>query len=244
MPEAIIFADAHASADDAAGASRLLSFLSAECARAKRVFILGDLFDFWFGPRQARYAPYSAVLSAIHALSRGGTEVSFFHGNRDFYVDERLAREYGFRVIDDYSMESISGRRVLLCHGDMLCSNDVRYHRMRRLVRRPLTRRVAMALPAGTGEFVARAFRWYSRHATAAKSPWVLGINDDAVIEHFAKGADTIVCGHVHQQAVRAFSTPHGEKTLYTLGAFGRDGSYIACEADGFHFMQAGDMGA
>ena len=244
MPEAIIFADAHASADDAAGASRLLSFLSAECTRAKRVFILGDLFDFWFGPKQARYAPYSAVLSAIGTLSRGGTEVSFFHGNRDFYIDDFLAREYGFRVFDDCCIESISGRRALLCHGDMLCSNDVRYHCMRRLIRRPLTRRVSAALPAAAGECVARAFRRYSGRATAAKSQWVLGIEDKAVLEHFAKGADVIVCGHVHQEATRAFSTPDGEKTLYTLGAFGRDGSYLACEEDGFHFMQASDMSA
>ena len=68
MLEAIIFSDAHVSDDDPAGAERVLSFLPRTCPSARRVFILGDLFNFWFGPSQARRRPYSAVLEGLAAL--------------------------------------------------------------------------------------------------------------------------------------------------------------------------------
>ncbi len=231
MPEAIIFADAHVSEDAPESVERLVSFLSGPASRAKRVFILGDLFDFWFGPKQAAEPAYARVLGAIGRLAGSGVEVTFYHGNRDFYVSAAFGARYGFGVVEDFSIESVCGRRLLLCHGDMLCANDVRYHRMRAVVRNPLTRAILTHLPAGAARAMARFYRRASRREVAAKPQWVLGIDDRAALAHFAHGADAIVCGHTHRENVREFETPEGRKTLYALGDFGVEGSYIECEA-------------
>jgi UDP-2,3-diacylglucosamine hydrolase len=233
--DAIIFSDAHVSAADGEGADRLLRFLADVAPAAAAVYILGDLFDFWYGPKQARTRPYSDVLSAIKTLSAGGVAVTFYHGNRDFYVDDRLAREYAFRLVRDWSVETVAGRRVLLCHGDMLCTNDVRYHRMKAVLRSPVTRAVVTRLPARAGHFLARLSRGASRREVAAKPQWVLGIDDAAVIEAFSSsGAQTIVCGHTHREERREFPAPQAPRTLYTLGDFGTQGYYLECTPAGF----------
>ncbi len=238
MPEAIIFSDAHVSQTSPQGAASLERFLADVCPSAQRVFILGDLFDFWFGPKQAKFEPYKGVLEAIGALAGAGTEVTFYHGNRDFYIDEELARRFSFKLVRDYSIEEICGRKMLLCHGDMLCTNDVRYHRMRAFLRHPATERLLRHLPSLLARIAARRFRAHSKRVVAAKPQWVLGINDEAVAEHFALGADTIVCGHTHSEGTRVYQTSRGPAELYRLGAFGADGSYIECDnLDGMRFL-------
>lgn len=240
--EAVIFSDVHASDADPAGAARLEAFLRGEAAGAGRVYILGDLFDFWFGPRQAGMSPYREILDRLAALAASGVKVTLFHGNRDFYVDDALARRYGFTVVSDYSIETICGMRVHLSHGDMLCSNDVNYHRMRAIVRHPAAAWAFKRMPARWAEALARLSRRGSKKAVAAKAQWVLGIDDAAVERAFALGADAVVAGHTHRQGMREFPAAGGKaRRLYTLGDFGSDGSYIAVGEGGMEFKVAGD---
>lgn len=239
MTEAILFSDAHVSDADPAGAGRVLRFLAGTCARGRRLYILGDLFDFWCGPKQAGFEPYRQVLEAIGALSRTGVEVVFFHGNRDFYMDERTASQYGFRIVKDSAIEDLCGRKTLLCHGDMLCTNDVKYHRMRAILRHPFTRAVLTRLPTPVAFRIARAFRRRSVKSIATKPQWVLGINEGAVGAWFDKGVYTVVCGHTHTEGVRDYPGPTGPRKLFTLGDFGALGSYLECGAEGLVFRRA-----
>ena len=78
MVEAIVFSDAHV---DEQTAQRLERFLREECPKAKRVYILGDLFEFWFGSKQAGHEPYRTILEAMKELSdmkELGREPEFF----------------------------------------------------------------------------------------------------------------------------------------------------------------------
>jgi UDP-2,3-diacylglucosamine hydrolase len=241
MPEAILFSDAHVSEDDPAGAARLAAFLSDVCPKAKRVFILGDLFDFWFGPSQARRRPYSSVLESLAALAASGVEVTFFHGNRDFYIDDRMAETYGFRLVKDFSIENVCGRRVLMCHGDMLCANDKNYHRMRVIVRSPAVRFILTRVPAAIALKLARMYRWWSKRAVSGKSQHVLGVDANAVKAHLAHGADVVVAGHTHNSSRYEIETPEGTKTVYMIGDFGTEGAYIECDREGFAFRHVGN---
>lgn len=234
--EAIIFSDAHASESDLRAIDALLRFLRDVCPSARRVFILGDLFDFWFGPAQVRRKPYVRVLEALAALAASGTQVTFYHGNRDFYLDSEIAHRYGFSLVRDYSIEIILGRRVLLCHGDALCVNDASYHRMRAFLRHPVVEKVIRAFPAFLARAMARLYRAHSKRVVPAKSQSVLGPDEKAVREHFALGADMIVCGHTHKEGVSTYQTPQGPGLLYNLGDFGETGSYLECSRDGWQF--------
>ncbi|MHC4712736.1 MAG: UDP-2,3-diacylglucosamine diphosphatase [Planctomycetota bacterium] len=239
--EAIIFSDVHASESDPQGVAMLLGFLEKVCPRAARVFILGDFFNFWFGPGQVRHRPYSQILEALGNLASSGTAVTFYHGNRDFYLDEDIARRYGFTLVRDRSIEMICGRRVLLCHGDMLCVNDASYYVMRTFLRHPVTERVMRRTPALLTRAMARLYRAHSKRVVASKSREAFARDAKAVLEHFALGADVIVCGHTHEEGVESYATDEGAKPLYSLGDFGATGSFLECGDKDWHFRRAAE---
>ena len=139
--------------------------------------------------------------------------MTFYHGNRDFYISDKLAETYGFRLVKDYSIENICGRRVLMCHGDMLCANDANYHRARRVVRSPIVRFVLTRIPAALVGKLARLYRWWSKRAVSAKSAHVLGIDTETVRRHFAFGADVIVAGHTHNGSKREIRDPRAAES-------------------------------
>jgi len=238
MPEAVFLADVHLSAHDASVERRLLQFLQQAGRTSSRIFILGDLFDFWFGPSQARWRSCGRALAAIREVARSGVEVTFYHGNRDFYLHEDTARRYGFRLVREYSIEEVCGRRMLLCHGDMLCTNDISYHRARRFLRHPATERFVRSLPPPAALTLAMMYRFCSKLIVPAKTRWVVGIERKAAERHFALGADTIICGHTHSEERLGIDTPHGRREIFTLGDFGVEGSYLECEAGVLRFRR------
>lgn len=238
MPEAILFSDAHLSETDIRGADRLFTFVREVCPTAGRVYILGDLFNFWFSPAQARWRPFKQILEALGDLAHRGVEVTFYHGNRDFYFGEELAARFALRVVRDYSIEDLCGQRVLLCHGDMLCTNDVSYHRMRAILAHAATKRFVRSLPTAAARSLAQIYRMYSKRTANRKARWVIGIEPEAVREHFARGADTIVCGHTHSEGRMEFETPEGKAQLFRLGDFGADGSYLVCDGGELGFRR------
>ena len=239
MPDAIIFSDAHISENNSAATERLLLFLRERCARTPRLYILGDLFDFWFGPSQAGMSPYRDVFEALREVAASGTIVTFYHGNRDFYLQEETAKCFGVRLVRDFSIEEICGRRVLLCHGDSLCVNDLSYHKMKRILRHPLVEQVATLLPAFLINRLARLLRVHSRRVVSGKSQRVLGIDEAALRRRFSEGVDIIVCGHTHIEGLASYETPDGG-TLFTLGDFGTEGSYLECSGAELTFRRAG----
>lgn len=243
MPDAIIFSDAHIGENDPEATERLLEFLRERCARVPRLYILGDLFNFWFGPSQARMRPYRDVLEAIREVAATGTEVTFYHGNRDFYLHEETARRFRMRLVRDFSIEEICRRRVLMCHGDELCVNDLSYHKMKRVLRHPLVERAARLLPAFLVKRFAHLLRVHSRRVVSGKSQRVLGIDEAALRRHFSQGVDAIICGHTHIEGRASYETPDGARTLFTLGDFGARGSYLECSGADWVFRRAGGAG-
>jgi cytidylate kinase/UDP-2,3-diacylglucosamine diphosphatase len=192
---------------------------------APALLVLGDLFEYWTGPGQARDPAYAPLLAALRARAQAGTELHFLHGNRDFLLDERFARAVAGRVHPHGLLGRVpGGGRVLFLHGDELATRDRSYQRLRRVLRSPLVRAVATATPAALSAATARALRRRSRSAVAAKSPAYVELQRDAAeawcVRH---AAGELVCGHAHR--FRQEALPGGARWT-VLDAFGgeRDG--------------------
>src|SRR5262245_13991275 len=98
LPERALFvSDCHLGAgtprEDRARQDRLVTFLETEAATASRLFLLGDLFDFWFEYRHAVPRGHLRVLGALARLTKAGVPVTFLGGNHDFWADSYLAGE-------------------------------------------------------------------------------------------------------------------------------------------------------
>jgi UDP-2,3-diacylglucosamine hydrolase len=198
MPAPVVVAgDVHLSAEHPQVAERFLGFLHGLAGRCATLVLLGDVFDYWVGRRQGHDPFERTVIGALDALARAGTRLAFQGGNRDYAFDgaDGLAVE----VWPDVVRTTWGGRRVLLTHGDLLCTADVRYQGMRRLLRSAPARGTLRALPHGAARWVARGLRDLSERETRRKAYASMGIDYGIarawLDEH---GADLLVAGHVH----------------------------------------------
>jgi len=202
-PGALAIADLHLDLEDAQSTAAFAAWLDALPA-APRLIVLGDLFEFWVGPAHARLPGARAVLEALARAVRRGTAIDLVPGNRDFLLDARFERACGARVrpaglLAHWSTPDARTRRALFVHGDELCTLDLGYQRLKRVLRSSPTRALASALPLSVGRAVGRRLRRASQRALERKPSAQAQQQAAAASELCARhGADLIVCGHAH----------------------------------------------
>jgi UDP-2,3-diacylglucosamine hydrolase len=196
-PPVTVVGDVHLSEREPEVAERFRDFLASLEGRGGTLVLLGDLFDLWAGREQSREPFARGVLEAIARVAASGVRTAFVPGNRDFTFDgaDGLALE----VWPDLVRTSWGGRNVLLTHGDLLCTADRGYLRMRGLLRSGAGRVTISACPYAVRAWFARGLRRHSdrsgRHSPGAR----LGIDYGRATEWMeAHGADLLVAGHVH----------------------------------------------
>jgi len=199
-PGTRIVADLHLDLGDAAGPREFLRWLAAQRG-IPRLVVLGDLFDVWVGQGQERLPSAPPVLDGLRDLVSGGTRLEVLHGNRDFLLDGRFEARTGARVHPRGFVGLVDGgSRVLLIHGDELCTKDFGYQRLKRVVRsRPVVSFAhALPLPVATG--LARKLRRSSVRALSVKLPEEKALQESACRELAGVyRAKTVVCGHAHK---------------------------------------------
>ncbi len=227
----LVIADLHLDPLRPAGIAALLRWLT-RIQGAPALLVLGDLFEFWIGPVQARDEPVAAVLQALAAAVRSGTALHLVHGNRDFLLGSDFERTTGARVHPDPIVGRLpSGARAVLLHGDELATLDRSYQRLRSVLRSAPVRGLARGLPAGLSRALARRLRRRSLSAVAAKPPARMDLQAAAAGELAARhGARFVVCGHAHR-----FREEHlpGGVCWTVLDAFGGERDVLAVGSDG-----------
>ena len=194
---ALFVADLHLASERPAITRAFLDFLAG--ADAAALYILGDLFEAWIGDDDD--GPLArTVITALAAAGARGVQVHFQAGNRDFSVGRRFARETGARLLGDQELISVNGRRLLLLHGDTLCTDDVAYQRFRRRVRHPLTLFVLGRLPLALRRRIAQRWRAASVRHNRNKPEHIMDVNEQAVAAAFRdSGAQLLIHGHTHR---------------------------------------------
>ena len=199
-----------------------------------RLVVLGDLFDVWVGPAQARTRAGAAVIAALHALVDRGTRLDVVHGNRDFLLDASFAVATGASVRARGLVGVLPGpgrRRALLIHGDELCTRDFGYQRLKRVVRSRPVAGLAPLLPLAVGARLAKALRRSSTRALSVKLPAEKSMQESACRElAAAHRAQVVVCGHAH--AFRDVELAGGPRWI-VLDAFGGARDQAEVGADG-----------
>ena len=168
-----------------------------------RLIILGDLFEYWVGPAQLDSA--EPVLQSMRDLAKAGTAVDIIPGNRDFLLERRFEersmatlRESG--MVGILSEANSAESRVLLIHGDELCTLDLPYQRMKRVIRSRIVRSFAFSIPGPIVRWIASRLRRASKRAIDYKPNESMQQQDSACRELSARAAcGTLVCGHAHQ---------------------------------------------
>ncbi|MFN0007659.1 MAG: UDP-2,3-diacylglucosamine diphosphatase [Planctomycetota bacterium] len=198
-PGTKIVADLHLDLGDAERSGEFLGWL-AQQKGIPRLVVLGDLFDVWVGPAQERLPVGPVVLDALSDLVRSGTRLEILHGNRDFLLDERFEARTGARIHPRGIVGLTGGSRILLIHGDELCTKDLGYQRLKRVVRSGPVRALSRTLPLPVATSLARKLRRSSVRALSVKLPEEKALQESACRELAAlHRARTVVCGHAHR---------------------------------------------
>jgi len=214
--------------------TQALEFLDTETRGAEALYILGDLFEAWVGdddpePEKRR------VIDALRRLSDEGLACFFMHGNRDFLVGEGFATASGCTLLEDPTVIELYGTRVLLMHGDTLCTDDREYQAFRAMVRNPAWQQGMLARPLSERRALARQLRETSAANMAGKSMEIMDVNQGAVEavmqEH---GIYTLLHGHTHRPAVHHFEIDGHEATRIVLGDWYTQGSVLSWNTEGF----------
>lgn len=228
----LFIADLHLSVHEPAITAGFLRFLQREAQHADALYILGDLFDAWIGDDDPQPL-HAAVADALRALGQQGVPCYFIHGNRDFLIGKRFAQRAGMTLLPGEKIVDLYGRRVLIMHGDTLCTDDPGYQRFRRRVHNPLLQWLFLHLPLRVRLKIAAKMRAASQRANQHKSEQIMDVNPQAVQDRLTHyGVTTLIHGHTHRPAIHALSTVHGEAQRAVLGAWHEQGSMIRVTPD------------
>lgn len=188
-------ADAEASKE-----TRLLQLLDQVSGDGVRLYIVGDLFDFWFEYRNAIPACGTQTLAALKGLTGAGVEVHYLAGNHDFALGPYLSDTIGCTLYFDPFATEFEGTRFYLHHGDGLAGRDLGYRILKSVIRNRLSKWMWSLVHPDIGFALARRFSGASRSYTDRKNYGKSDMLDTFLLEREKEkeGFDYIVMGHSH----------------------------------------------
>jgi UDP-2,3-diacylglucosamine hydrolase len=226
----LFVSDVHLDASSPAAVEQFLDFLRTRAAGAEALYILGDLFEVWVGDDETA-ADKRAICAALRTLTTNGVACFVLHGNRDFLLGRGFCDDTGCRLLPDPVVAEFDGERVLLTHGDALCTDDHSYQELRSVVRTAPWQRRFLSLPLTDRELLADQARAGSRQHTARTIPKIMDVNPEAVEKAFrVAGVRRIIHGHTHRPDIHNTSVDGVPAQRIVLGAWYEQGSYLTYE--------------
>lgn len=168
---------------------------------AAHIFLVGDIFDFWFEYKKVVPKGYLRLLGKLASITDRGIPVSAFIGNHDMWMDGYFEKELNIPVYDEPKVFLIEGKKFLIGHGDGLGPGDQRYKLLKKILRSTLSRRLFATIHPGWGIALANTFSRRSRLMTeentflGEEKEWLIQYAKERLeYEHF----DFFIFGHRH----------------------------------------------
>lgn len=113
----------------------VVRFLRSIAPRARRLFLLGDILDYWWEYRDVVPRGFTRFFGVLAELADAGVEITWFKGNHDIWIFDYLPREIGLTVHDGMMVRELDGCRFLMEHGDGVGSLPFTFRALRSLFR-------------------------------------------------------------------------------------------------------------
>jgi UDP-2,3-diacylglucosamine hydrolase len=178
---------------------RLLAFLDAIYPTTERLFIVGDLFDFWFEYKTVIPKGFHRTLAALQRFTDARKPIDFLVGNHDCWMGDFFEEEIGATVHHQPFETIIEGKRIFLHHGDGLADNDLGYQLIKPVLRNKFNVWLYRWLHPDIGVRLARGSSRTSREYTSNKH---YGEEEGMIREATKKigeGFDVVIMGHRHK---------------------------------------------
>ncbi|MCE9981616.1 UDP-2,3-diacylglucosamine diphosphatase [Leclercia adecarboxylata] len=233
----LFIADLHLQTEEPAITAGFLRFLQGEARHADALYILGDLFEAWIGDDDPNPL-HREIAIAIKSLVDSGVPCFFVHGNRDFLLGKRYARDCGMTLLAEETVLDLYGRNILIMHGDTLCTDDTGYLAFRAKVHTPWIQTLFLALPLFIRSRIAAKMRAGSKAANSSKSMTIMDVNPQAVASVMAKHqVQWLIHGHTHRPYMHDLTVNDKPAHRVVLGAWHTEGSMIKVTPDGVELI-------
>ncbi len=213
---------------------RLVRFLQAARKDAGVIFIVGDIFDFWFEYKTVVPKGFVRLLGTLAQMSDEGIQLHIFTGNHDLWMNDYLTKELNAKVYFEPQEFSINNKQFLIGHGDGLGPGDKGYKRLKKIFTNPICQWLFRWLHPDTGIQLANYFSQKSRAKTGNADEIFLGEDKEWLILYTKEKAKTMevdyfVFGHRHY----AIDFKINERSRYiNLGDWIRLNTYAVLDGD------------
>jgi UDP-2,3-diacylglucosamine hydrolase len=146
--------------------TRIVRWLNQIEATCSELFLMGDVFDFWFEYKKVIPKGFIRLQGKLAQMADNGIKIYFFKGNHDMWVNDYFTQEIGMQIISDELLIERNGKKFYLHHGDGLGPGDAKYKLLRKVFRNPICQWLFSVLPPRIGMGIANGWSGHSRSAS------------------------------------------------------------------------------
>jgi UDP-2,3-diacylglucosamine hydrolase len=181
------------------------------------LYILGDLFEYWVGDDD----PMDGLDKVRNSIKILGDKINvwYMHGNRDFLVSKKICNNLKMQPLNDPTIVVKHEVKLLLLHGDTLCTDDVEYQKFRSLVRSDKWQKQMLSKTLEERLMIAGSLREKSKDANASKDLEIMDVNLNQVDKLIANHEpEVVIHGHTHRPNVHNHALNGINVSRYVLG--------------------------
>jgi UDP-2,3-diacylglucosamine hydrolase len=208
MGSVYFVSDLHLGAPNASASRKreraFLRWIDAHRSDMDQLFVVGDLFDFWFEYKRAVPRGFVRTLGKLATLADEGVEIHFFTGNHDLWVDDYLEKEIGCKVYTEPKVFELQNKKLLVGHGDGLGPGDHGYKFLKKVFTNSFLKWCFARIHPNMGIGIANYFSKSSRAKTGEKDKDFKGIDGEWLYiyareyQQTQEKVDYFVFGHRH----------------------------------------------
>ena len=182
---------------------KIIQFLDEIKPQASQIFIVGDLFDFWYEYKKVVPKGYVRILGKLTELTDAGITVHFFVGNHDMWMRDYFQKELNILVYFEPHSFILHDKRFLVGHGDGLGPGDKGYKFLKKIFRNRISKWIFGIMPPNIGMGIAHYFSRKSRAQTGQTDEKFLGADKEWLITYCREVLqkeyyDYLIFGHRH----------------------------------------------
>lgn len=231
----LFISDLHLCASRPEITSSFIDFLHTTAVETDALYILGDLFEYWAGDDDMEDIHHQTIINAFKKLASSDVKIYFMHGNRDFLIGSDFCNVANIALLPDPTVIDLYGRKTLLTHGDVLCTDDSAYQAFRQQVRQSKWQSEFLSQPLGARKSQIEAIRLRSEQEKSGKSYEIMDVNQQAVEQLLAEFdfPEMLIHGHTHRPFEHHLELNKHKITRWVLGDWYEQGSYLICNQAG-----------
>jgi UDP-2,3-diacylglucosamine hydrolase len=182
---------------------KVVAFLDAIKHDAEIIFIVGDMFDFWYEYKTVVPKGYTRIFGKLAELTDSGIKIEFFVGNHDMWMNGYFEQEFNIPVHHHPKIYQFNNKQFYVAHGDGLGPADHGYKFLKKIFRNPLCNWLFGQLHPSIGMGLANYFSQKSKERTGTSEAFFMGEDKEWLLiycqemlakQHF----DFFVFGHRH----------------------------------------------